>query len=303
MNRTILFSALAAALLPGTLHADPRFYGRANISFELVDEQGHSGTALESNNSRLGVRGSETLSDGLEAVYQFEYKIDIDGDDDSTFSRRNNFLALQGDWGRVVGGYFDTPLKVTEGRVDQFNDVHGDLGKVITAHNDRKSNMVMYSTPQREEMPVRGSIAWISSEGDGRSDGVSASVAWEREGIYLALGADQDVEAEGTDVARLVSVFTTGSWQVGGLVETADRALLGSADGWVLSTRYQMDDRWSLKGQLGASDIVTEGGETISLGVDYTASESTTAYGFITGTDNDAGQDAGYVGVGVMVNF
>lgn len=301
MNRIFPLLATAAALLPLTVQAAPEFYGRANVSFEMVDETGHSGTELQSNNSRLGVRGSEDLGNGYEAVYRFEYKMDIDGDDDSTFSRRNNFLGIRSGWGQVIAGYFDTPLKASEGRVDQFNDIRGDLGKVITAHNDRKSNMIMYTTPERD-VPVQANLAWISSERDGRSDGVSASVAYERDGIYVSLAADQDVEAEDTDVARLVTVLTADRWQLGGLLETADRAFGGNADGWMVSARYNLD-RWAFKGQFGASDIVAEGGETVSLGADYSINDNTTAYGFATATDNDAGQDHEYLGVGVLFNF
>lgn len=301
MNKTLPLLAMTAALLPLTAQAAPEFYGRANVSFELVDELGNSGTELRSNNSRIGVRGSEDLGNGLEAVYRFEYKMDIDGDDDSTFSRRNNFLGLRGGWGQVIAGHFDTPLKASEGRVEQFNDLRGDLGKVITAHNDRKSNMLMYTTPDRD-VPVEANIAWIGSERDGRSDGVSASVAYEQHGLYVALAADQDVEEEGTDVARLVTVLSADRWRVGGLLETADRDFGGSADGWMVSARYNVG-RWAYKGQVGASDIVTEGGETVSLGADYTVSDSTTAYGFVTATDNDAGQGREYLGVGVLFNF
>ena len=93
-------------------------------------------------------------------------------------------------------------------------------------------------------------------------------------------------------------------------IESGDpnRDLAESTDGWLLSMRYELDSEWSLKGQYGSSDMLFEGGETLSLGVDYRVSSNTTLYSFFTKDRAESGIadftfDNQYLGLGLMVGF
>ena len=109
-------------------------YGRADVSVQSSDEGAGSFTEVKSNASRIGLKGTEKLNDDLEVVYKAEFEVDIDGDGD-VFKARNQYIGLKGGFGEVLLGKNDTMLKQSQGKVDLFSDLNGDIkiyGKVKT---------------------------------------------------------------------------------------------------------------------------------------------------------------------------
>lgn len=281
--------------------AEADIYGKANVSFQSSDDGSGSVTEVVSNASRIGLKGSEDLDSGLKAIYQFEFEVAVDDGNNSngeTFSQRNIYVGLQGNFGTVKMGKFDSPLKSAQNKVDLFNDMEGDIKNLITVNDQRPSNVLQYSSP---EAPIVATIAYISSEVDGNDDGVSASVAYTNDNLYVAVAMDQDVAAQDSDAVRGVVQYTMGDWQFGGLVEESDSGA-GSESGFLVSAQYKMND-WALKAQYGTSDIEEQGGESLSLGADYKLAKPVTVYGFVTTLDSDAGTDEAYVGTGIEYKF
>lgn len=307
MNNKWLFLTMAA-ILSAPAAAEVKLYGKANISFQAVDENGDSFSELVSNASRIGVKGTETINDSLEAIYQFEYETAVDdgqNSNDETFNQRNIFIGVKGEFGTVIAGHFDTPLKAAQNKVDLFNDLEGDIKNLITVNDKRASNQVNYRTPSSLG-PVTVSVSVISSEQDDVDDGISTSVAFEQNGLYLAAAIDRDVstvdeETIDKKAARLVAQYNFRNFQVGGLYESFDDGM-DSYDGFLVSGQYQLH-QWALKAQFGQSDIDEEGGESLSLGADYKLSENTTLFGYLTTVESDVDTDADYLGVGIEHKF
>ncbi len=304
MKKTIF---LLAATLPfaGTTLAEPTLYGKANVSLQANDENGESTTDLVSNASRLGVKGSEAINDSLKAIYRFEFEVHIDdGDKDGqTFSQRDIYVGLQGDtWGTVIAGKFNTPFKQAGKPVDLFNDLEGDLKSILSKSENRESNSVQYSSPSAWG-PVIVNVDYIASE-EARDDGVSTSVIFDQDALYLAFAYDMDVEAEGADIYRLVGQYAFGDFKVGALYEDQDAGVsnLRDGDGWLVSAQYKVD-QWVLKAQLGESDIVKEGGDTYSLGADYVLTKNAKVFGFYTAEEADDNTDNDYLAVGFELKF
>ncbi len=289
--------------------AAPEIYGRANVSVELVDEAGDTGTALESNSSRLGFKGSEKINENYEIVYQLEYGVDFDDDDGDKFSQRNIYIGVKSDWGQVLAGHIDTPLKSAQGKLDVFNDLRGDIAKTVTTNDNRMSNSVLYTTPNRFG-PFTANVAYISSEDEERSDGKSASLIYNSGNIYGAVAVDQDVERDDSDAARFVAVYNLEAWQLGAMVETADNGISPDrTEGVLLSAKYQTGP-WAFKAQAGQSDVVAEGTDTLSLGADYSLNKVTRVYGFYTYAESDEptwsggpALDGNYLGAGIELKF
>src|SRR5690606_27907974 len=103
---------------------------------------------LVSNASRIGLKGSEKINDKLKAIYQFEYQTEVDDgvNPSGTFSQRNIFIGVEGNFGRLTAGLFDTPLKLVQEKIDLFNDLAGDIGQLLNGEI-RAKNIVQYSTP------------------------------------------------------------------------------------------------------------------------------------------------------------
>jgi predicted porin len=92
---------------------------------------------VNSNSSRLGVRGSEALGGGLSAVFQIESAVGAanGGGGGSTLGTRETFVGLQGGWGTLKAGYFLTP----------YDDLHPIFGNVPTLTTSMLGTQALWS--------------------------------------------------------------------------------------------------------------------------------------------------------------
>jgi predicted porin len=117
MNKKLVALAVAGAfalpLAAQAQTANVTLYGRLNIDFEFVNGKQPDGSnptvnRLSSNSSRLGVRGTESLGGGLNAIFQIESS--INGDTNAgNLGGRETFVGLQGSWGKFTAGRFLMP--------------------------------------------------------------------------------------------------------------------------------------------------------------------------------------------------
>lgn len=310
MKKTIL-SALMVSVLPLSAMADVTVYGKANVSLQNADESGDAKIELVSNASRIGLKGSEEITEGLKAIYQLEYQTEVDdgsGSNSQTFNQRNIYIGLQGSAGTIMGGHFDTPLKVVQEKVDLFNDLEGDLATIFNGET-RASNTVQYVTPASFG-PFAAAVAYIAkeaSEEEDVDDGVSASVGFTNDFMYLGLAMDQDVQMMGVDIARAVARVNVGPIQLGALYEMSDNSNTDvDGAGVLVSVLGKITDNFALKAQYGESDVkmyVEEDTETLSVGADYKLSANTTLFGYYTAVENESTRDDDYIGVGMDIKF
>ena len=104
---------------------------------------------LNSNASRLGVKGKSEIAEGLTLVYKAEFEIVVDDGDckGQTFTQRNIMGGIKGSFGTVWAGKHDTPTKLAQSKIDLFNDLEGDIKNTFEGEN-RVSNIVAYSSPE-----------------------------------------------------------------------------------------------------------------------------------------------------------
>ena len=141
-SRTLLFSLVGACALPLSLSAqasDVQIYGTflpfldhvktsgatapglspANGGATQVAASAYTGdlgnlpgrNRMTSGTSNLGFRGSFKVNDDLKIIWQIESAISPDGDAPNSLTSRNSALGLEGSWGRVFYGNWDTPYK------------------------------------------------------------------------------------------------------------------------------------------------------------------------------------------------
>lgn len=321
-NKLSLLITLAS-LAPGMAMAEISLYGKANVSLEWVEEGDESHSALESNSSRIGLKGSEVLNDSVEAIYQFEYEANIDDNKEDSLKQRNIFVGVKGNFGQVIGGHFDTPLKTSQNKIDLFSDLRGDIKNYITPNDNRTDNTVMYSSPSASGFVAH--LAYMSSEDEERDDGKSVALTYTLDSLYLALAFDQDVEAENAEALRAVAQYGVGALQLGALFEQYEADAADKQDAWVVSALYNISDKWAVKAQYGQSDIAfnydeieilgetvdlyTDDNESMSVGVDYKVSKNFMVYSFytdISAEDEEVADevvDSSYAGIGVDFRF
>jgi predicted porin len=205
MNKKLIALAVAGACVAPAAMAQTAnpvtLYGRIYATFENVQATGGTGADVTSRNrvndqaSYLGVRGTEDLGGGLKAVFQLETGFKPD-QNDTVFAARNSGVGLQGGWGTVMMGRWDTPYKVTTIAVDPFGDLtEGDITDAmsgsgvrnVTAQFDRRDqNVVQYWSPNWAGFEFRASYS--ANEGrtatlNPRSNG--ASLTWKGGPIYV----------------------------------------------------------------------------------------------------------------------
>jgi predicted porin len=198
--------------------------------------------ALESTGSRFGIQGDFDANENFTVFYRLEYGIDVDNGTNSNgreLTQRNIFGGLRGDWGSILVGKNDTPLKtlqtnsVLRSDIDRFNDSPlGDIGTYIVGEN-RPDNVIQYTSP----ILFRGleiNIAAINAEetgvpvsGTNQQDdnnfasGKSVSITYGKAKWFVGIGADSNVAT--SDAVRAVGEITLGDIKLGAIYQTAER--------------------------------------------------------------------------------
>jgi len=114
--------------------ADVTLYGFVDVSGDSTNDGRDHLNQFSSNQSYLGVRGGKELgSGGLKAIFQIETLVDVSASpsDSSSLGSRNSFVGLQGDWGKLMIGKYDTPYKRATAMMDPFSGSVGDYNSVM----------------------------------------------------------------------------------------------------------------------------------------------------------------------------
>jgi len=313
MKKLIAAAVAVAVIAPASvMAAGPTLYGKIHTSVDYKDNNG-SGSAntkytewsLNSNSSRIGVKGSEDLGNGMKVGYLIEWSVDMDGDG-SAFGERNRAVTLSGDWGTALAGKWDTPYKTVGRKLDLFGDSIGDtrnLSKNATTDN-RAPNVVAYVTPNMGGFSA--TLAYVFDYVPARADN-SDNDAWSVNGIYnngpiLVAAAYSDYSNPNGSSAtawRIGGAFSMGDFKVlGSYTDMSDQNLVKNNDPdlWTLGASYKMGsntikfqyselDDSGLKDAAGSS--LKDGADMWSLGLDHAMSKRTTVYAAYASTDNN----------------
>ena len=113
-----------------------------------------SHSRLASDSSYLGFKGSESLGNGLTAVFQFE--TGINADTGGWAGARDTMVALAGSFGTVAAGNLTGPVRALGAAVD-FNlgvttagftgSMYGEVAGLKTGVDDRSPNTIAYISP------------------------------------------------------------------------------------------------------------------------------------------------------------
>lgn len=261
-TRNSLAAAVGLVLSSQALAGFPTLYGKIHLTANQYDLEkinfpasgsgfAHTGAtgitteldtvALESTGSRLGIQGDFDASANVTVFYRLEYGIDVDNGTNSNgreLSQRNIFGGLRGDWGSVLVGKNDTPLKTLQTNtvlrtdIDRFNDSPlGDIGTYIVGEN-RPDNVIQYTSPilfgglevnvaaiQAEETGVEVSDT-NQQDDNGFASGSSVSLTYGKAKWFVGIGADSNVAT--TDAVRAIGEITFGPVKLGAIFQTAE---------------------------------------------------------------------------------
>ncbi|WP_406664061.1 porin [Gallaecimonas sp. GXIMD1310] len=331
MKKTLLTIALMGIAGSAAAATDPlKVYGKLNVTVEQADKgASNNENTLKSNASRFGVKGAMDLDNGMQAIYQMEWEINVtdesaSGSSNDHIKARSQYIGLRGDFGTVLLGRNDTMLKQAQGKVDQFNDLDGDMKHLFKGEN-RLGNTLTYQTPmfglfnagltyitegntaQRVTSydtngePVKYADGYSVMAGYGDSD-------FKKAPMYASVAYDNDVK--GYDHTRVTVSGKVSDWVLSAVYQKGQKSTDSSKDysGYLLSAAYSIG-KTKLKVQYQDSDLYridskTHFDKSMSVGADYKLGHSTKVFAFYTHFAGVMGNaDNNYLGLGLEQKF
>ena len=300
MNKVILLTTAMASLAIAPFTAangpiDGKLYGKINVAVVNSDSGSTDTWKLNSNASRIGLKGSSQISEGLSVFYKTEFEVDVDGDGD-VFKQRNIYAGIKGQYGSLLAGKNDTPTKQAQKKIDLFNDSVGDIKKTFAGEN-RMSNIIAYTTPKYGNFSASYAIMPSEAVDGGLADSKSYSVNYKKDGLYVAVAADSNVKD--ADILRIVSEYKLDAWKLGFMYQENDTT---NESGYFTSAAYKSDNI-TYKAQYGNNENDTEGSDktTLSLGADFKLAKNTKSFVFFT--DNESSSSTKTFGLGLEHKF
>jgi predicted porin len=335
--------ALAIAGLSGAAFAQSNVtvYGIIDGTFDVISVSGgQAGPPLvpakgspnfnrvQSNGSRLGFKGTESLGNGMSAFFQFESNAKFDAGD-ALDTARDSFLGLKGNFGTVKLGNFSGPNRDLAGKLDVVihSDGIGDnsalLGKLggrSSYFDTRYKNSIAYITPNFSGF--EGTLQYQANETKDETPGAGINTSLYEMGLkydngpifvgvaYGKLNENNDVAGAstfkvGTD-ADATEIRVGGSYKFGDASVRALYARTKSEGGlgelkqnvWGVGGTYNVTANGKVlaqyyraadvDGSLGATDLSDTGAKFWVLGYEHSLSKRTTLIAHYAYLKNDS---------------
>ena len=336
-KRQLLCSLTACSILLLTQVQATEFgiYGRAHLSIDQLDNGKDSGLNISSNASRFGIRGSHQAQDNLKVLLQIESAIRLD-EGSGDWASRNSFLGLQGDFGLVRAGFFDTPLKTVRSRTDLFGDQVGDARNIVRGGGvdlDRRfRNGLHYQTPAMQNLTLDLHYSPNDRTGsttDNKDDAFSSSVTFDNKALMLMLAYERRNRLDNSALSGMragASYRLSEQWRLTAFWQHSENFTGGDRTAYGVGAAYRINDAYSVKGQLyhaSSADTDDSGSTLLSLGVDRRFGRNLTLYAALAMTKTqqtasfnvsaggghgkslaiEPGQDPFALSLGVVYNF
>lgn len=336
---TTSFSALA--------DEQPKLYGRLDLSVTQSKlsatvnsksdgvNSGHSGTYLEDNSSRLGVKGKNKISNDLDIFYKVEFgirNISNYGDDSSkVIKARSTYLGVKSSWGTLLVGRNNSVFKTAEGKVDLFSSSNADI-KMLIEGQERVADGLWYYSPKLMDL-IDFNVTYLMKDNydsDSSQYALSSTMGdkkLKKKKYYVSVAMNKGIA--GVDAYRLTGQVKLGDVKLGGLVQKTESLKYSNMEGnsYFITASYDLDFLL-LKAKLGYdesglgkyfSKLVDEDYGNISdveissftLGAEKAFSKKAKVYGHIAmykgeyqlaGVKKDVGDDT-VLTMGVRYNF
>ena len=304
MKKLVLATAVAALSVTAA-QAAPTVYGKAFLTLDLQDGDtdvtvvnhttGVSTTTsedwddtrsqLNSNSSRIGIRGSEALTANTDVVYQLEYGVDVDANTDQFYSR-DTYLGLSNkQYGTLLAGR----LKAIDGRVDYANVTEGGVmgGDNVLASFDAKraNNTFAYIAPTYNDVTV--SAMYVMDENNStdtlKRDAFGLAAQYEPNAPYRA-GVSYIQAGDALKAVRLSGAYDLSpTYTIGALYQNTDKDTDDNENAFTLSVSHKVAQTpWTTYGQVDLVDNVEgyadDEKQRVVLGGKYAFNRATTGH-------------------------
>ena len=334
MKKTIISLAVAAGMAASSAaFAEATVYGILHASIDSEDT-GSNVDSLEmrSNTSAIGIKGFEDVGDGVKAIYQAEFQLDISEADTPALTNRDQFVGLHGGMGTIKFGLINSNWKQSGATVDpmyrtvleargqmqmQSNDLHAGNGRT----RGRLSDSLQYASPKMGGMQlvINTTFDNANTAGPAPTDiDETFGVGFRYEAKAFSFYADMIDMAEpaaplsdvvvSESATKVGGTFTAGPVKLGIQLEMTED--LTGNDFTHVSANYSIDTNNSVYlsvGQMGDSKgaVTADGSTSYAVMYGHNMSKATDLYvGYGSRDDDAAGSDDySVITAGMRVRF
>ncbi|MCP4073641.1 MAG: porin [Hyphomicrobiales bacterium] len=308
MKKILAVAVAAAIMAPLAASADTTIYGRVHTDVNYIDSDGSltldltnpvadwvlvaPGTSywdVKSQTTRIGIKGSEDLGNGLKAIFQAEWAFGsaeggstVAGD----LANRLAYAGLSGSWGTAAIGRQWTPYYGAVDVADIMN--HGDHNPQYLGPH-RTGNAIAYVTPDFSGFVAKAAI--VVDGGDAGTanndvDAINASVEYNNGPLKLGLGYHDAADDESG--FGLSGKYNFGMFAIFAQYEDFEDKFGTKgldANEWTIGGEANFGNN-KIYGLYGNQDWDSVDGDTYAIGAQHSFSKKTRVYA-------EYGQDEG----------
>ena len=306
MKQTAIKLAILTSfvLLGSTVNAQPssnyQVYGNMDLGMQYSNSGGDSQYKMQSNNlfpSRIGLRGTEHLSNDLYAKFTLE--AGINPDDGSTsannFFSREAFIGLGSHkMGEVRLGNNKSPFRKSLEAIDPF---YGNQAQTayLGGNNmltDRTKNSIIYISPNYKGL--KGELLYgfgeqVNKTSENSTVGLNLSYAYNDLNLYLGYNQQDNLNIDTTDTL-LGATYDFKKFQLHGAVGTKKIDHMNTQKTYSIGARVPIEKNQKILASYTVHDYNIGNDSTaqqIALGYTYGLSPKTSLYGIVSHNIND----------------
>ena len=309
MKKTLI--ALTLATLPVAAMAEVVLYGQIKAGYEVnsTKVEGNSYDPYQNGivdfGSRLGFKGKEDLGNGLNAIWQVEQKVTVDGKERG-FGTRDSFIGLEGGFGKVRAGYLSNYQNSDMQIPDAWEYSSDALGLGKYTRTGVRRAAIRYDSPSFAGFTFTGAYSPSDNNNDSvdsrtttrpseSKDVYNLGLGYENSGFFGKYAYEYQKNSQGTyngQVHNLEAGYDANNLFIAGGYQYTRNALQGThadvgarSQEAVITAGYHFGNvfpkisyahGWDVKDQSGTKLANTKY-DQIVLGADYDFSKRTTA--------------------------
>lgn len=324
MKKLLLASAVAALSI--SAQAAPTVYGKAFVTLDVdtvdttdkatgVKTSTDGRAQLNSTGSRIGLKGSESVTANTDVVYQLEYRVDVDADKGNNFSSRDTYIGVANkQFGTVIAGRLTA--------IDDYNNYANVLnGAVVGGDNvlasfngPRANNAIAYISPNYNGLHFKG--MYVLDENNATDtldrDAFGVSAHFEPQGANYRGGVSYIQAGDTNKIARVSgAVDITPAVTVGALYQNHNFGKNAEKENAIaVSGSFKTATPWTAYAQLDLVD--NKGGvkdaesQRVAVGGKYAFNKAVTGhvYGAVLKDETAATEQKGAgIGGGIEYKF
>ncbi len=262
MKKSIIALAVAAASLASVAQADgTTLYGSMRIAYNNPYAT-----------SRIGIKGSNDMGNGLSALYKFEWGVSVKKND--SFSQRDTYIGVAGDFGTVLAGTVTHPYDGVAGASDNFNGLSGGF---MRNYEDayfspgRTDNTLAYITPDMGGFQATAGVVMDGVNNKKHVDAYQITAGYNANGINAAIGyaaAESQGNADQDSVALALG-YSNDAFGVDATIERYNDEGDRNPVAWTLYGQYNINDANKVYASYGQYDYDNDIDNAQGFGLGY----------------------------------